>query len=72
VRNSLVSLVAGVLVTSLAMAEDGSTPAPAASADEIPSGYVWLSGGSVGVGIGYAWAHGTLSRMWLAPVPDVF
>lgn len=60
-RKSFLSLVAGILVTSLAAAAGGtSSPVPAASADEIPSGYVWLSGGSVGVGIGYAWAHGTL------------
>lgn len=58
-RNSLVSLVASVLVTSLAMAGE-ETSTPAASPNEIPAGYVWLSGGSIGVGIGYAWAHGTL------------
>lgn len=60
-RNSLVTLVASVLVSSLAVAADEtSPPAAAASADKIPAGYVWLTGGSIGVGIGYAWAHGTL------------
>jgi hypothetical protein len=28
----------------------------------IPSGYVWLSGGVIAVGIGYSWGHGTLSN----------
>jgi hypothetical protein len=34
--------------------------APPVAADAIPAGYVWLSGGSVAVGIGYTWGHGTL------------
>jgi len=41
-----------------AAAESASTPPVAEGA--IPSAYVWLSGGSVAVGIGYTWGHGTL------------
>ena len=52
------SLVATLLVSTVAVAADSSAP-PVAS-DAIPAGYVWLSGGSVAVGIGYTWGHGTL------------
>jgi len=39
------------------VADDAAPPvAPGA----IPSGYVWYSGGSVAVGIGYTWGRGTL------------
>ncbi len=55
----ILSLVATLFVSTVAMAAgDGS--APPVSAGAIPSGYVWLSGGSVAVGIGYTWGHGTL------------
>src|SRR6202166_422386 len=55
------SLFAAVLVSTVAMAAEGtsSTPPPVAEAT-IPSAYVWLSGGSVAIGIGYTWGHGTL------------
>lgn len=60
-RKSFVGLVAGTLITSLgAGAKDTSSAPPPVSADAIPSAYVWLTGGTVGVGIGYSWAHGTL------------
>lgn len=51
----LLSLIATVFVSGAAAAAD----APVAEG-AIPSAYVWLSGGSVAIGIGYAWGHGTL------------
>jgi hypothetical protein len=51
----LLSLVASMFVSAAASAAD----APVAEG-AIPSAYVWLSGGSVAIGIGYAWGHGTL------------
>jgi hypothetical protein len=39
---------------------DASSAAPPVADGAIPSGYVWLSGGSVAVGVGYNWGHGTL------------
>lgn len=60
-RKLLPSLVVGVLVSSVVLAADNASPAVHAVADgSIPSGYVWLSGGTVAVGIGYTWGHGTL------------
>src|SRR6202012_6282970 len=53
------SLFAIVLTSSVASADGGSPPAPVPDG-AIPSAYVWLSGGSVAVGIGYSWGHGTL------------
>jgi hypothetical protein len=50
------SLFALVFVTGVAAA---AAPPPVAEA-AIPSAYVWLSGGSVAIGIGYTWGHGTL------------
>ena len=55
-RKSLAALVLGLLLSGIASAGD----APAVSDGAIPSGYVWLSGGSIAVGIGYTWGHGTL------------
>jgi hypothetical protein len=52
----LLSLLASVFVSAAVSAAD----APPVSEGAIPSGYVWLSGGSVAIGIGYAWGHGTL------------
>jgi hypothetical protein len=40
-----------------AMAADTSA---SIAPNDIPSAYVWLSGGTVAVGIGYSWGHGTL------------
>ena len=54
----LLSLVATLLASTVAVAADSSASPIAAEA--IPAGYVWLSGGSVAVGIGYTWGHGTL------------
>jgi hypothetical protein len=51
------SIFATVLVSTVAAAADS---APPVSESSIPSAYVWLSGGSVAVGIGYSWGHGTL------------
>ena len=56
----ILSLVATLCAsTALAAGDAASTPPPIADG-AIPSAYVWLSGGSVAVGIGYTWAHGTL------------
>ena len=57
-RKSFLSLFAIVLMSGVAAAADSSTSPVAEGA--IPSAYVWLSGGSVAVGIGYTWGHGTL------------
>ena len=56
-RKSLLSFLAMVLVSAAAAAADSSPPV---SEGAIPSAYVWLSGGSVAIGIGYTWGHGTL------------
>jgi hypothetical protein len=53
------SLFASVFVSGVAAAGGASSP-PLVAEGAIPSGYVWLSGGSVAVGIGYSWGHGTL------------
>ena len=58
-RKLILSLVATLFASGVAMAADDAS-APPVSAGAIPSGYVWLSGGSVAVGIGYTWGHGTL------------
>src|ERR1700691_3321817 len=52
------SLLAIVFVSGVAAAAESASPPVAEGA--IPSGYVWLSGGTVAIGIGYAWGHGTL------------
>jgi hypothetical protein len=54
-RKLLLTLFASAFVS--AMAADSSPPVAEGA---IPSAYVWLNGGSVAVGIGYAWGHGTL------------
>jgi hypothetical protein len=60
-RQILLSLVATALASTLAVAAEGATPAsPPIAEGSIPSGYVWLSGGVIAVGIGYSWGHGTL------------
>lgn len=59
-RKFFLGLAASILVSTGAVAAEGSSsPAPVAP-DAIPSAYVWLSGGSVALGIGYAWGHGTV------------
>jgi hypothetical protein len=59
-HKSILGLVATLFVSTVALATgDASSAAPIADG-AIPSGYVWLSGGSVAVGIGYSWGHGTL------------
>jgi hypothetical protein len=60
-RQIFLSLVATALVSTVAVAEVGASSATSPIADgSIPSGYVWLSGGVIAVGIGYSWGHGTL------------
>jgi hypothetical protein len=55
------SLFAMVFVSTLAVAAEGASSAPPSVAEgAIPSAYVWLSGGSVAIGIGYVWGDGTL------------
>ena len=55
----ILSLVATLFVSTVALGDASSAPPPIADG-AIPSGYVWLSGGSVAAGIGYTWGHGTL------------
>ena len=57
-HKSILSFLAIVFVSGAAAAEGTSSPPVTEGA--IPSAYVWLSGGSVAVGIGYTWGHGTL------------
>jgi hypothetical protein len=57
-HKSLLSLIFIVLASGVAAAADSSSPPIKEGA--IPSGYVWLSSGSVAIGIGYTWGHGTL------------
>ena len=58
-RKLLLSVFAGIFVPLIAAAADGASSPPVAEG-AIPSAYVWLSGGSVAIGIGYSWGHGTL------------
>ncbi len=57
-RKLIFSLAAPLLLSVVAVAADDAAPPVAIGA--IPSGYVWYSGGSVALGIGYTWGHGTL------------
>jgi hypothetical protein len=60
-RQIFLSLVATVLASTVAVASEGaSSGTPPIAEGSIPSGYVWLSGGVIAVGIGYSWGHGTL------------
>jgi hypothetical protein len=58
-RKLFLSFFAIVLVSSAALAAEGNSSAPVAEG-AIPSGYVWFSGGSFAIGIGFTWGHGTL------------
>src|ERR1700723_1612507 len=58
-HKSILSLFVMVLVSGFAAADSASSPPPVAEG-AIPSAYVWLSGGSIAIGIGYSWGHGTL------------
>jgi hypothetical protein len=59
-RKIFMSLVATVLTSTVAVAAEGGSSAPPVAEGSVPSGYVWLSGGVIAVGIGYSWGHGTL------------
>jgi hypothetical protein len=59
-RKTFLSLVATILTSTVAMAAQGASSSAPVAEGAIPSGYVWLSGGVVAVGIGYSWGHGTL------------
>src|ERR1700734_2909554 len=54
------SILATVFVSTAAVAAGGDSATPPVAEGAIPSAYVWLSGGSVAIGIGYSWGHGTL------------
>jgi hypothetical protein len=59
-HKSFLSLLAIVFVSGIASAAEGASSPPPVAEGAIPSAYVWLSGGSVAIGIGYSWGHGTL------------
>src|SRR5277367_4945800 len=54
------SLFVSIVMSGVAAASDGASSPPPVAEGAIPSAYVWLSGGSVAIGIGYTWGHGTL------------
>jgi hypothetical protein len=56
-KKLLLGLLVFAFVSPAGMADAAPPPV---SADDIPSAYVWLSGGSIAIGIGFAWGHGTL------------
>ena len=56
---SLLSFFVVLVAAAAAAADSGPSKSPVAEG-AIPSGYVWLSGGTVAAGIGYSWGHGTL------------
>jgi hypothetical protein len=60
-HKSFLSLLFIVFASGAAAAADaGASSAPPVAEGAIPSAYVWLSGGSAAIGIGYTWGHGTL------------
>ena len=59
-HKSVLSYLVIVLVSGVAAAAEGASSPPPIAEGAIPSAYVWLSGGSVAIGIGYTWGHGTL------------
>jgi hypothetical protein len=59
-RKVFLSFLVTIFVFPVAMAAEGDSAAPPVAEKAIPSAYVWLSGGSVAIGIGYTWGHGTL------------
>jgi hypothetical protein len=54
------SLFAAALVSTVAVAAESASSASPISDQAIPSGYVWFNGGSVAIGVGFTWGHGTL------------
>lgn len=58
-HKSFLSLLAMLFMSCVAAAADNAPSGPVAEG-AIPSAYLWLSGGTVAVGIGYTWGHGTL------------
>ena len=59
-HKSLLGLFATVFVSFVAAAAEGDSTRPPVSENDIPSAYVWFSGGAAAVGIGFTWGHGTL------------
>ena len=58
-HKSFLCLLVTLFISGVAAA-DGASSTPPVAEGAIPSAYVWLSGGTVAVGIGYSWGHGTL------------
>jgi hypothetical protein len=52
-RKPFLSLFATIFVSTVAVAAAGDSPTPPVSDQAIPSAYVWLSGRSAAIGIGY-------------------
>jgi hypothetical protein len=60
-RKIFLGLLAATLVSTFAVAGDNAPSAsPPVAQGAVPSGYVWFSGGSFALGIGYTWGNGTL------------
>jgi hypothetical protein len=59
-RKLFLSLFVTIFVSTVVIAAEGVSSAPPVADGATPSAYVWLSGGSVAIGIGYTWGHGTL------------
>jgi hypothetical protein len=59
-HKSFLSLFFVVFVSGVASVAEAAGASPPVAEGAIPSAYVWLSGGSVAIGIGYTWGHGTL------------
>jgi hypothetical protein len=59
-RKLLLSLFATVFVSAAALSANAASSSAPVAEGSIPTAYVWLSGGSVAVGIGFTWGHGTL------------
>lgn len=60
-RKIFLGLLAATLVSTFAVAgESAPSASPPVAQGAVPSGYVWFSGGSFALGIGYTWGNGTL------------
>jgi hypothetical protein len=60
-HKSILRLFVVVFLSAIASVAEGAISASAPIAEgAIPSAYVWFSGGSAALGIGYTWGHGTL------------
>jgi hypothetical protein len=59
-RKQVLGLFVSILLAGSVSADDQTSGAPVAATAE-PDGTLVLSGGSVAVGVGYVWGHGTLT-----------